>query len=134
MGNPAKRRLPVEPPFGDDLPCCPEHLSAEAKREWNRIVPELRVAGVLKSVDRAALAAYCDCWALWVEASKHLAGRAGKELELWLRMRAKALEQMHKFLTGFGMDPASRVRLATLPDQKKDSLEEFIAKPSRSAS
>src|SRR5262245_60351860 len=67
-GNPGKRPLngrePKPPP---DLPKCPAHLDAEARKEWRRLARSLHACGILTSVDRAILAAYCQCYSRWVK-------------------------------------------------------------------
>lgn len=106
-------RLPVS------RPKCPAHIDGEARKEWNRIVRELEAIGMLNVVDRAALAAYCDCYAIWVKASGVIAEHgltfmteSGYEQQRpEVGIRAKALEQMKGFLTEFGMTPASRTRI-----------------------
>jgi phage terminase small subunit len=48
---------------------CPEQLGPVARQEWDRIVGELTALGVLSSVDRAALAVYCNAYAQWLDAT-----------------------------------------------------------------
>src|SRR5262245_3472717 len=69
--NPQRKR-PLEPQPAVQVPACPSHLDRTAKREWRRITPELKKLGLLSHLDRAALAAYCQCWAEWVSAEQHL--------------------------------------------------------------
>jgi P27 family predicted phage terminase small subunit len=47
---------------------CPPELGTVARQEWDRIVGELTSLGVLSSFDRGPLAAYCNAYALWIEA------------------------------------------------------------------
>ena len=73
-GNRGKRGYNhTEPMPPGDLPDCPAHLCDAARTEWQRIAGPLQSIGVLTSVDRAALAAYCQCWGRWVEAEEKLA-------------------------------------------------------------
>src|SRR5262245_8405280 len=51
----------------------PKHLSPTALEEWDRIVKELAENGLMTNLDRAALVAYCEFWAHYVEASEKLA-------------------------------------------------------------
>ena len=55
------------------LPDCPEWMTEPAKLEWQRVLPELAKAGRLATLDRAALAAYCQCFAHWQAAEQFLA-------------------------------------------------------------
>lgn len=116
----------------------PEHISAVAKTEWARVSVELNNMGVLTKIDRAALAAYCQAWADWVEAEDQLA-KYGKVVKSpvkttkrtkhhtsdevvetsggfpmqspFLPIRNRALELMHRFAIEFGMTPSSRSRI-----------------------
>ena len=120
-GNPGKRPLNEHEPQPEPaVPECPEHLSAEAKREWERITAHLMRLGLLTEIDRAALAAYCQTYARWIEAEQHIAQlglvvkapRTGYPIQNpYLPIANKALEHMRNFLTEFGMTPASRSRI-----------------------
>ena len=48
---------------------CPTYLLPLAKREWRRIMAEFGDLGLVASVDQSALAAYCQAFALWPQAS-----------------------------------------------------------------
>jgi P27 family predicted phage terminase small subunit len=52
-----------------EIPSCPKHLWAEAKKEWRRITPELERYGLISKLDRNSLAKYCQAWAqlVWNE-------------------------------------------------------------------
>ena len=119
-GNPGKRGFnhhePVPP---EGLPDCPAHLSAVARDEWERIAAALYDMGVLTMVDRAALAAYCQAYARWVEAEEKL-----KETPVmlktpsgyvqqspWLSVANKQLELMGRYMAELGITPASRSRV-----------------------
>jgi P27 family predicted phage terminase small subunit len=94
-------------------------LKGEALLEWGRITKELIDLGLLTVVDRAALAAYCSAWGRWVEAEEHLliesmvfkAPSGYPVISPWWSIANKAMEQMHRFLTEFGLSPASRTRI-----------------------
>jgi P27 family predicted phage terminase small subunit len=118
-GNPGKRPLPTEPELVRAIPRCPRHLDGEARREWRRIAGELYEAGLLTRVDRAALAAYCQAWARWVEAEEKVR-ELGAVVKTptgclmqnpWLGVANRALDEMRRFLVEFGMTPSSRTRV-----------------------
>jgi P27 family predicted phage terminase small subunit len=106
-----------------ELPSCPPHLGDEAKREWRRVGKELLACGLISKIDRAALAAYCQCWARWVEAETRLKTEGLMTLtpngypilSLYLTVANKALEQMRAFASEFGMSPSTRSGVETLP-------------------
>jgi P27 family predicted phage terminase small subunit len=111
----------AEPQPAAAIPLCPPHLDDEAKKEWRRIAKELVTLGLLTKIDRAALAAYCQCWSRWVEAEIKLKamGMVVKSpngypmLSPYLPIATKALEQMQKFASEFGIGPASRSRISS---------------------
>lgn len=121
QGNPGKRKLnKKEPKPKNEIPTCPSHLCPEGKKEWKRMVKELAVLGLITKIDRAALAAYCTCWAKYVEASLGIreTGYLVESKTGVLRsnplvtVQNKAIEQMKALLIEFGMTPASRSRIA----------------------
>jgi P27 family predicted phage terminase small subunit len=113
---PARRPQPAM----DALPRCPGHLSPVAAREWRRVAAVLHGMGALSLIDRAALAAYCQAYARWVEAEEKL-----REAPLlyktpsgyvqqspWLGIVHKQLEVMGRYMVELGMTPAARSRVA----------------------
>lgn len=58
------------------LPAPPDHLSVEAKLEWDRVAEELYRARILTKIDRSVLAAYCQAYGRWVKAETLLAKMA----------------------------------------------------------
>jgi P27 family predicted phage terminase small subunit len=108
---------------GAALPRCPPHLDDVARAEWRRLAKPMYDAGVLTIADRAALAAYCQAYARWVEAEERL-----KETPMllktpsgyvqqspWLTIANKQMELMNRYMTELGLTPVARTRL-------KDSL------------
>jgi len=132
-GNPGKRKINnSEPRPPAKKPPCPRHLQGEARKEWNRMSKQLFALGLLTQVDRAALAAYCQAWADWVNANEQLArinATDGGMITLtekgypvvspWWNISITAAKQMKSFLTEFGMTPGSRARLSV--DRKRKS-------------
>lgn len=132
QGNPGRRPIGNEPKPTSGLPKCPSHLSAVAKAEWKRTGKELDRLGLMTKIDRAAFEAYCCCYANWRRAQEML-DKSGPLLVLGdklqvnpaARLAEMALSQMYKFLTEFGLSPASRTRLH-VPEVKK-AQDEFDA-------
>ena len=120
-GNPGKRKINGhEPKPAGTLPDCPDHLSAEAKAEWQRIAASMNKIGLLTQVDRSTMAAYCQCYGRWVDAERRLAETplilrmpSGYiQQSPWLTISNKQLELMAKYMAELGLTPASRSRLA----------------------
>ena len=101
------------------LPRCPAHLSDVARREWRRLAPVLHEAGILTVADRAALAAYCQSYARWVEAEEQLqktpallkAPSGYVQQSPWLSVSNKQLELMGRYMSELGLTPSARTRL-----------------------
>lgn len=136
-GNPGKRALnKAEPKPMAKRPPCPAHIQGEARKEWNRITKQLLELGVLTQVDRAALAAYCQCWERWVQAETEMRSEAFRMITTtdngypvvspWLNVANAAMKQMLRFLTEFGMTPSSRSRVTVAAPEEADPYEEFL--------
>jgi len=105
------------------LPACPPHLEGEARKEWRRIGRKLLECGLMTEIDRAALAGYCQAWSRWVEAEEQLKkygvvvkSPSGFPMQSpFLAIANKAMDQMTRLLTEFGMSPSSRARVAVAP-------------------
>jgi P27 family predicted phage terminase small subunit len=110
-----------EPP--DSLPRCPRHLAPVARAEWRRVARTLHGMGVLTTIDRAALAAYCQSYAKWVEAEQRLQETPALlktpsghvQQSPWVTIANKQLELMGRYMTELGMTPASRSRVTPDP-------------------
>ena len=115
------------------VPNCPSFLKGEARREWKRVAPELAGLGLYKELDRAALAAYCSSWGMYVEVDKvireegltYLNSRGRELLRPEVAIRRQAISQMKAFLTEFGMTPSSRGRII-LPENTTDEQNPFL--------
>ena len=143
-GNAGKQKLndaEPKPPQGD--PEMPPDLPKAAAAEWKRIIPELRMLGVLSTIDRAALAAYCHAFARWFQAEREVKryGITVREPILHLGARTAyvrikknpavtisegAMKLMKAFLVEFGMTPSSRSRVRIAPPTDEDPLDSFL--------
>lgn len=119
----------------------PDHLSAEARREWRRLAPPLHKAGVLTVAVRAALAAYCQCWARWAEAERRLAETPVLlktpsdyvQQSPWLTVANKLLELIARYMAVLGLTPSARVRVPAMlaePEHEPiDKIEIVLVSP-----
>lgn len=134
-GNPGKRALnDREPKFRQATMRAPRHLGKEGKKEWRRVAQELDAVGLLTVVDRAALAAYCEAWETWIDATRQV-----REEGMVLvsatgyayphpaqKIRERAMAQMLKFAAEFGMTPSSRSRIKMPQADEPDELERLL--------
>ncbi len=136
-GNPGKRQLNKREPHPRPIvPPCPKHLTDVARKEWRRIVRELVVLDMITAVDRAALAAYCQAWARWVQAEEEMQKPEFQMVETtdkgyahvnpWFQVATQAMKQMKAFASEFGLTPASRTRIQVPGQTEDDQFEEFL--------
>jgi len=62
-----------EPQPAEGRPVCPRDLSADAKKVWAQLIPQLDKMGVLARCDANALVRYCELWVRWRRAAAFLA-------------------------------------------------------------
>lgn len=129
-GNPGKRAPRKEPePKAAEL-TAPAWIDGDARKEWDRIAPELGRLGLLTIVDVPALAGYCVAYQRWREAelavkkcgTDGLAVAITQGLEGMARDRLRLMKAM---AAEFGFTPASRSKVTTLPPQAEDPFEDF---------
>ena len=135
QGNPGKRALPKnEPQPATGIPTRPEWLSPEAKREWNRVVPELARLGLLAQVDRALIAAYCQSWAMYVEAMADIkengttftTNRGYQGPRPSVAIAARMLDKLNQLSTKFGFTPSDRSKMSMPEPKQEDPFAEFL--------
>lgn len=104
-------------------PTCPTWLDKYAKGEWRRMANELHRAGLLKFVDRAALAGYCQAYSRWRKAEE-LVQQSGLLIKTTngnviqnpsVGIANRAMRDMLNISKEFGMTPSARSRLS-VPD------------------
>jgi P27 family predicted phage terminase small subunit len=118
-GNSESRELAKDEPKAVPIVECPPELGPVARQEWDRVAGALTAVGRLTVFDRAALAAYCNAYALWVEAVDALQ-RYGAVMKapsgfpvqsLYVSIANRQVEIMIRIAGEFGFTPASRSRL-----------------------
>lgn len=128
-GNPSKRPLPEnEPKPKAAKPIAPTFLSPVAKKHWRKTVNELYAAKVMTKLDTDALCLYVEAYARWLDANEHLQkfGTVVKSPQgypmqsPYMSISNKAFEQMKGMLAEFGMTPAARTKVTTVPDGEEN--------------
>jgi P27 family predicted phage terminase small subunit len=143
IGNPGNHPLNrAEPKPKGGAPKPPPELNADALAEWKRVSPRLLDAGILTSVDRATLAAYCQAFGRWREAERALADIAKRNplTNLMIETKSgnfiqnpllgianKAMSDMVRYAAELGMTPSARSRVTkTSHDPQNDRAEDFF--------
>lgn len=135
-GNPGKRPLNAQEPKPTlGVPACPKWLDDEAVAEWERIVPELERLGMLATIDRAELAAYCQSWSEYVAATKLVReqgtivpSKQGTQKNPNCAVQNEAWARFHKTAIMFGLNPSSRSTMVAPGVSKGGRLEAFLKK------
>lgn len=115
------------------IPNPPDNLLGFALDEWNRITPILERLGLISECDVIALAMYCDSVKTWREADAQLYTE-GLTIETTngnviqnplVGIKNTAMQLAHKFLTQFGLSPASRSGVTSKVQQPENPLAKF---------
>ena len=115
-GNPGKRPMnDREPQPSGRIGPCPDWFSADARLEWDRIVPELDRLGVLTSVDAAVVEGHCLTYGEIVATAK-----AGEPV------KAALLAQMRAYAGELGLTPSARSKLIAPKGGDGDPADEFF--------
>jgi P27 family predicted phage terminase small subunit len=110
---------------------CPSELGPLARQEWDRIVGELTSLGVLSVFDRGPLAAYCNAYALWIDATEAVQ-KFGAMIKSpngyptqspYLATVNRQAEIMLRIASEFGFTPASRSRIFSFSKSNSMLLE-----------
>ncbi|MBY0455248.1 MAG: phage terminase small subunit P27 family [Burkholderiaceae bacterium] len=128
----------------------PDYLSAEAKKEWDRVVPALLMLGWISALDLMALSSYCEAYADWVifrqriaEENEKLAGAGdvqtfktgAKQISVWRQLANDAEKRANAAGALFGFSPMARRNLkANLPlqpelfgNEERDAAEQYFS-------
>ena len=118
-------------------PSCPDHLDAEARREWKRLVKMLLRVRILTEADGLALANLCQAWSTLVKAQTKL-NESGLLLKTpsgyiqqspLLGIVNNCTEKVVKLSREFGLTPSSRSRLQVPPEPKPETrMGRFLQK------
>jgi P27 family predicted phage terminase small subunit len=122
------RKVNTGPDFKRLPPTAPDWLSPEAAAEWDRVIPELSRLDLVKESDRAALAAYCEAWATFVEATlavqregQFIEARQGKLAHPAVGIARAAGREMRSWAAHFGLTPSTEQALARSGGDDGDS-------------
>ncbi len=142
-GNPSKLAESeltdaIDPPV--EIPGCPPHLLAGAKREWKRITPLLEELGLISHLDRTVLAVYCQAYARWEDVEREIKAQGDKGLQdmtpsgyrqmsVLLQISNRMSEQLFRCMRELGLSPSARAGLRANKPQGElfaDPMEAFL--------
>lgn len=133
-GNPGQRRLNQNEPQPKGKAEMPGWLSDAAKKEWERLAPELERLGVLTAVDEKTFATYCQSVADFIAAVKAMKGQpvmiegasgAPKRHPGWELLSATG-DRVIKYGSQFGLTPSSRTGISVPSAPKEGDLKAFV--------
>ena len=118
------------------VPECPAELGPVARQEWDRLAGELGKLKILTALDRSALAAYCEAYALWAEAIEAIEkygtmvkSPSGYPIQSpYVSIANRQAEIMMRIASEFGFTPASRSRIST-PLKNEPNLFDLLGGP-----
>lgn len=122
-----------EPPVG--APPMPEHFGADARRQWRLVMPVLLQAGLITTTDASTLEAFCEAYQEWKDAARIIAKEGqlvevppyGQKAHPAVKILNDARAQCMSYAQRFGLDPASRSRIAAPPAKEtKDETKDFL--------
>lgn len=112
------RKVKTPPAFRRIAPNPPTWMSREAKAEWRRVVPGLQRLDLLKEEDRAVLAAYCETWSTFMDATRTVQ-REGLTIDAKqgtlphpaVAIARNAGRELRAFAGQFGLTPSAEMAL-----------------------
>jgi phage terminase small subunit len=120
--DPSKHADRAFEPLADGTPRCPRDLKGEARKFWERVVPQLVRMGVAKAADRESLVVLANLWACWVQAAT-MAEIAATDPKVRSAMLGYSAE-WSRLAARFGLTPADRSKIQATPQVKEKTLED----------
>ena len=107
------------------------HADTKAKKEWKRVVPELKKMDIVGRLDITNLVAYCNAYSKYCEATKALRGQpltvpspSGEKENPLINVQIKYAEMFRKFADQCGLTINSRLKwAATKTKQQEEQIE-----------
>lgn len=110
-----------------------------AVKEFNRIVDELKKVNIVTNVDNTILGIYADSYSKYVEATKRMfnqpmvteytnkGGNTNPVVNPYIKIQQQYSAQIMKISQLYGLDPASRSKIAHLNPSDKEEEEDKLA-------
>lgn len=115
-----------------EAPPMPDCLSGDAMAEWERLVPDLILLGLVSKLDMMALATYCEAVADWYRFRRKISeanaladgtdkgdvqtfATGAKQISIWRQLANDAEKRANTAGAQFGFSPMARRSLKTTP-------------------
>lgn len=106
-----------------------------SRKKWNELIRLLRKKGILEKTDLGSLEACCAsydemaCCPMAIKAAggivEYTRGKTSQQVPL-LSARNKAIDSYKKYMTKFGLSPASRAKLGIQEAPEKSDIQKFM--------
>lgn len=111
-----------------DLDKLPQDLAdTKAKKEWKRVVPELKKMDIVGRLDIANLVGYCNAYSKYCEVTRSLRGQpltilapTGEKENPLINVQIKYAEMFRKFADQCGLTINSRLKWAATKQKKQE--------------
>lgn len=101
-------------------PPAPSYLSAHAKAEWKRIMPQLIARRILTRADLSGVESYCAAIGAVRSIADQLASNPATDLKL-AGLQIRFMQTARQLASEYGLTPTSRARVgAAMPDGPDD--------------
>jgi P27 family predicted phage terminase small subunit len=132
-------------------PAMPTCLSDAAVAEWERVIPDLIVLGLVSTLDGMALATYCEAFADWQRFRRRIAelnakadssdagdvqtfATGAKQISVWRQLANDAEKRANTAGAQFGFSPMARRNLKTtapqgelFPNEQRDAASRYFS-------
>ncbi|NVO55092.1 phage terminase small subunit P27 family [Rhodobacteraceae bacterium B1Z28] len=116
----------VKPPLSPDAealtkaPPVPKYLSAHAKAEWKRIMPQLIARRVITKADQGGVENYCVAVGAARTISDNLSAGALPDLKM-SRLQISYMQTARQLAAEYGLTPTSRARIGAVQSDDDDA-------------
>jgi len=130
------RRSAKEPEYKISIPDCPDWLGENAKKEWLRIIAELKKSGIIAKIYQVPLALYCQAYDDYLVALArirlkkiglfYISDKGNRIQSPEVNMMHKAREALIKIAVEFGLTPSAKTRVRSDKPQKVNPFKDML--------
>lgn len=116
-----KPALPTDTEALTKAPSAPKHLSAQAKAEWRRVMPQLIARRIITQGDLAGVEAYCVAAGAARQIAEAMTTTGGlPDLKLG-GLQIRYMQTARQLAAEYGLTPTSRARLSAAKSDEDDA-------------